>query len=469
MPELAFETATEQARMVRSKEISPIELTQLYLDRIDKLDPELNSFVTVDGDRALQAASVAEQRLVSKGELPPFHGVPISIKDLNETAGLRTTFSCKLFADYVPEADGSTVRRIREAGFIILGKTNTPEFGTVPQTESELNGICRNPWDTDHTPGGSSGGAAASLAAGLSPIAQGSDGGGSIRIPASCCGLFGIKPSRGRVSHAPRFGNINGLSTDGPIARSVLDAAALLDVMAGREPGDPWWLEPPERPFAEEVGADPGSLRIAFTSTNANETPVDPEVEAALRSTAGLLESLGHVVEERAPDWDDPGLVASFITVWQGISAYFPIPDAASLEPVNRTLAESGTATSMMDFIRASVALQQSAARALVLWDDYDLVLTPTIPGPPPPVGWIFEADDPWSQIARAATVVPYTAPVNSSGQPAASLPLAWSESGLPLGMQLIGRPAQEATLIRVAAQLEAARPWADRLPPLVA
>lgn len=467
MADLAFETATELARMVRSKEVSPIELTQLYLDRIDKLDPELNSYVTVSADDALQAASVAEQRLVSKAELPPFHGVPITIKDLNETAGIKTTFSCKLFADYIPDADAATVRRIKDAGFIVLGKTNTPEFGTVPQTESELNGICRNPWDVNHTPGGSSGGAAAGLAAGLSPIAQGSDGGGSIRIPASCCGLFGIKPSRGRVSGAPRFGNINGLSTDGPIARSVLDAAALLDVMAGYEPGDPYWLDPPERPFAEEAGADPGRLRIAFTSTNANDTPVDEEVDSSLRATAGLLESLGHVVEERSPEWDDPNLVASFITVWQGVSAYFPIPDASALEPVNRILAESGIATSMMDFIRASVALQQSAARALALWDDYDVVLTPTMPQPPAPVGWIFEEEDPWNQIVRAGMVVPYTAPVNASGQPAVSLPLGRTQRGLPIGMQLIGRPADEATLVRVSTQLEVARPWADHHPPI--
>ena len=250
--ELAFLPATEQARLVRDREISAVELAELYLERIARLDPELNSFVTARGAEALEDARAADSS-ESRG---PFHGVPIAVKDLTATKGIRTTYSSRAFTDNVPDFDTAVVRRLREAGFVILGKTNTPEFGTVAFTESELNGATRNPWNPERTPGGSSGGAAAALAAGLIPVAHGTDGGGSIRIPASCCGVFGLKPSRGRVSTAP-FPSLEGLSTSGPITRTVADAAAFLDVLAGYEPGDPWWAPPPERPFAEEPGTSP--------------------------------------------------------------------------------------------------------------------------------------------------------------------------------------------------------------------
>src|SRR5215216_5997468 len=229
---LAFLPALEQARLVREREVTPVELVEEYLERIERLDPELNAYITVSADEALAQA---------RGPLAgPFAGVPTPIKDLVDTAGIRTTYSCKAFANHVPAEDSELARRIRAAGFVVLGKSNTPEFGTTAITESELNGICRNPWDMSRTPGGSSGGAAAAVAAGLAPLAQGSDGGGSIRIPASCCGLYGIKPARGRISTAP-YGDVFGLSTHGPLARTVRDAAALLDVMAGYELGDPHW------------------------------------------------------------------------------------------------------------------------------------------------------------------------------------------------------------------------------------
>ena len=247
--ELAFLSAVEQARLIRAGEASSVELVQLCLERIERIDPSLNAFVTVCGDEALAAAGAADS---TPGDAP-FRGVPIAVKDLAATAGIRTTYSSRAYADYVPDFDTAVVRRIRDAGFVIVGKTNTPEFGTVAFTESDLNGATRNPWNTDLTPGGSSGGAAAAVAAGLVPIAHATDGGGSIRIPASCCGLFGLKPSRGRVSSAP-FGSLEGLSTAGPMARTVEDAAHFLDVLAGYEPGDPWWAPPPERPFAVTAG-----------------------------------------------------------------------------------------------------------------------------------------------------------------------------------------------------------------------
>jgi amidase len=279
--ELAFASAVEQARLVRIGEVTSAELVQLSLDRIARLDPVLNAFVTVCADEALAAAA----RIDSTPGDALFRGVPIGVKDLAATAGIRTTYSSRAYADYVPDFDTAVVRRIREAGFVIVGKTNTPEFGTVAFTESDLNGATRNPWNTDLTPGGSSGGAAAAVSAGLVPLAHATDGGGSIRIPASCCGLFGLKPSRGRVSSAP-FGSLEGLSTAGPMARTVEDAAAFLDVLSGYEPGDPWWAPPPERPFAVTTREAPVRLRVAVTTTPPIDTPVDPECVRAAMAAA---------------------------------------------------------------------------------------------------------------------------------------------------------------------------------------
>ncbi|HKI92350.1 MAG TPA: amidase, partial [Gaiellaceae bacterium] len=311
--ELAFAGVLELAIRVRAREVSPVELVDLYLDRIERLDPQLNSYVTVDAEGARAAARAAG----ANDSGAAFRGVPLPIKDLHETAGLRTTYSTKSFADYVPDFDQAAVRRLREAGFVFLGKTNTPELGTIAQTESELNGACRNPWDTDRTPGGSSGGAAAATAAGLCPAAQGSDGGGSIRIPASCCGLVGLKPSRGRVSPAPYGSGTLGLGTVGSLTRSVRDTAALLDVMAGPEPGEFFFAAEPERPFLAEVDEDPGRLRIAFTTEPPIAVPHDDACVAAVRETADLLAELGHDVREATPPWPSDELLIHFIRVWQ--------------------------------------------------------------------------------------------------------------------------------------------------------
>ena len=468
MGEVAFLPALEQARLVRARELSPVELVNEYLERIERLDSELNAFVTVVADEAVEAARATELALDEREDLPPFHGVPIAIKDLAETKGIRTTFSSAPFAEYVPDIENASVRRIKEAGFIIVGKTNAPEFGTVPQTESALNGICRNPWDVGFTPGGSSGGAAAALAAGMIPVAHGSDGGGSVRIPASCCGLFGIKPARGRVSNAPRFGEVMvGLVCEGAIARTVADAAALLDVMSGYETGDPYWAPPPERSFVEETREDPNPLRVGFTLVGGNETPVEAEVADALRDGASLLESLGHEVVEIEPDWNDPDLTEHFITIWQSTASYYGAVNASELEPLNRMLAETAATSTMDAYVKARIHLEAFSRRVVALWDDFDVLLTPTIPQTPRPVGWIFEEEDPWMQLIRAAMIVPFTVQANLTGQPAVSLPLHWSRSGLPIGLQLMGRPADEATLFRLSAQLERARPWADRHPPV--
>ena len=460
--ELPFASALEQARLVREGEVSASELVGLYLERIEQLDPELNSFVTVCGDQALATARAIDETSGSA----PFRGVPIAVKDLTATAGVRTTYSSRAFADFVPDFDTAVVRRLREAGFVVLGKTNTPEFGTTAFTESELNGATRNPWSPERTPGGSSGGAAAALAAGLIPLAHGSDGGGSIRIPASCCGLFGLKPSRGRVSAAP-FTSFEGLSTSAPLSRYVADAAALLDVMAGYEPGDPSWAPPPERPFVDEVGAPPGRLRIAITSQPPMDVPVDSECTAALASAAALLSDLGHDVVERTPPWREPDLALTFITVWQVGPALNPVDDPSLLTPLNRGLVESANATSSADYGRAAAPLQLLSRRVVAFWEDVDLVLTPTLALPPVPSGWQEQVDGATEQLLRNTEFTPFTAIANVAGLPAMSLPLHWSADGLPVGVQAIGPPAGDALLLQLAAQIEEARPWAERRPPL--
>jgi amidase len=422
----------------------------------------LNSFVTVCADEALAHARAADGTMSEA----PFHGVPIAVKDLTATAGIRTTYSCRAFAENVPDFDTAVVRRIREAGFVVLGKTNTPEFGTVAFTESELNGSTANPWNPALTPGGSSGGAAAALAAGLVPLAHGSDGGGSIRIPASCCGLFGLKPSRGRVSSAP-FSSLEGLSTASPLSRAVADAAALLDVLAGYEPGDPWWAPPPAQPFAAEVGDDPGRLRIAVTTVPPVDAPVHPDCVAAARSAAALLTDLGHEVNEAAPPWNVPGLIDDFITVWQVGPSLYPV-DEGLLTPVNRGLVALARETSAAQYGAAVVRLQ-AAARAIVsFWDGFDAVLTPTLALPPVPIGWQEEgAGTALEQLRRNTLFTPFTAVANLTGQPAMSLPLHRSADGLPIGVQVIGPPAGEAVLLRLAAQVQEARPWREDRPSL--
>ena len=461
--ELAFTPALELAARIRAREISPAELTELYLERIERLEPQLNAFVHVDADGALAAAGEPREG--------PFAGVPIPIKDLTDVAGLPTTYSTKAFAGNVAAEDAAVVRRIREAGFVVLGKTNTPELGTIGQTESELNGACRNPWDVERTPGGSSGGAAAATAAALCPIAHGTDGGGSIRNPASCCGLVGIKPSRGRISPAPFVPGSLGLGTSGPIARTVRDAAALLDVMSGSETGDFFVAPEPERPFLAEAERDPGRLRVAVTIEPPIDVPVDPACAAAAASAGELLSELGHAVVESTPPWRRAGLLEHFIRVWQSGPATAGIDDLSLLEPINRALAEDSLSSSQPDHVRSVMALQQAARALLAFWEEVDVVVTPTLALPPVRIGWTWEdtGGDPHAAFARQLQFTPFTPVVNVTGQPAVSLPLHWDEQGLPIGVQLIGGAFSEATLVRLAAQIEQARPWSQRRPRLEA
>jgi len=387
------------------------------------------------------------------------------VKDLTETAGVRTTFSSRAFADHVPAVDAAVVRRMKDAGFVVVGKSNTPEFGSTAVTESLLNGACRNPWDTSRTPGGSSGGAAAAVAAGVLPLAHGSDGGGSLRIPASCCGLFALKPSRGRVSPAPLTSGSLELSQNGAISVTVRDAAAFLDAVAGYEPGDAQWAPPTARPFLDEVGAPPGRLRIAFTTTPPIDRPVDPRVAAVAHDAAEALAALGHDVVDATPPWRHDPVLDQFARLWSLGPALYPA-DPAAFEPLNRWLAECAHAQTSVEYAQAVVGLQRLSRAVVAFFFDegFDAVLTPALAKLPVPIGWVFEPSDPRAQFERGAELTPFTPVVNVTGQPAMTVPFAVLD-GLPAGVQVIGRPADEATLFRLAAQLEEAHPWAGRLP----
>lgn len=463
--DLAFASAIELSELVRLRKVSPVELVDLYGRRIEELNPRLGAYLTTTIDQARDQAKQAEAAIAGD-ELPPFFGVPISIKDLNETAGVRTTHGNGAFADRVPDEDDSVVRSIKRAGFIMLGKTNTPEFGTTCWTDPPAYFPARNPWDPERTTGGSSGGAAGALAAGLCPISQGSDGGGSIRIPASLCGLYGIKPSRGRVSNFP--GAQSFLSQNGPITRTVADAAALLDVLAGYKTGDSWWAPPPARPFAEEVGRRPGRLRIAFTTKPSFDTPVAPGNVAGVEHSSRLLADLGHEVSEASPpDWPEQVVEDFFITWAVRTCGADPMPPFDSLEPVNQALIEFGRTVDAPTFESANRRIMKASRDLVAFFADYDVLVTPTVAGPPPVIGSYRDPDNPIAEFLNAASLVPFTPPWNTTGQPAVSVPLHSDEQGLPVGVQLVGRPGDEATLIRISAQLEEAQPWADRRPPV--
>ena len=446
--------ALSLAAQVRAGEVSWRELADEHLE-LAHADP-FNAYT--------YAADEVEPPVDEGGA---FYGVPIAIKDLNDVAGMPTTYSCKAYAKNIATADQAIVRNLRDAGFVILGKTNTPELGTIAHTESELNGATRNPWDLERTPGGSSGGAAAAVAGGLLPIAQGSDGGGSIRTPASCCGLVGIKPSRGRVSNAPYVPGSIGLGTNGPIARTMRDAAALLDVLRGYEPGDFYIAPVPARPYLDECDEPVGELRIAVTVDPPTSVPVDPECAEAAFATARLLEELGHEVVEATPAWQAEEMILDFIRVWQVGPATAGVEDLSLLEPINRALAEQAFETPAPLYAGAVLQLQALTRRVLAFWNEVDVLVTPTLALTPTPIGWTYEDTDgdPWAAFMRQTLWTPFTPLINVTGQPAMSLPLAWSASGLPIGVQFVGRPFDEATLVRLGAQLEEARPWSGRFP----
>ena len=470
MTELHDLTALEQAAAVRSGDVSPTQLVEHSLSRIEALDAGLGAFLTVTPERALEAAARAEERLRAGGELPPLLGVPTAIKDLNNTAGVRTTFGSRVMADFVPTVDDAVVTKLAAAGTISLGKTNTPEFGFPCYTDNELAGPARCPWDRSRLAGGSSGGAAVAVAAGMLPFAQGSDGGGSIRIPASVNGLVGIKPSRGRVSNAPYGGDVTGLGTNGPLARTVRDAAAMLDAMAGPVLGDPAWAPPlpAGETFLGAADGAPGRLRIGrYQESPLPGIELEPDVRAAFDDASRLLEELGHDVEDVPPGLLSPDVLPSFERVWALSGTTLPVPAnrVAELRPLTRELRGRGLALSAQDAMTAMLALRLFSRRFLEATAQYDVLLAPVCTMTPRPLGW-FDADgDGAEDFERQKRYAAFTGLFNVTGQPAVSIPLYWTASGLPVGSMLVGRPADDATLLALSAQVEAARPWAHRHP----
>jgi amidase len=459
-------TALEQGRAVRRREVSPLELVDHYLARAD----EVGAFVTRTPELARDRAAglMTELSADEPAADEPLWGVPTAIKDLNMTAGVRTTFGSPVFADFVPEVSDAVTLAIESAGMVSLGKTSTPEFGSPCYTEPEGLPPAVTPWDRTRMAGGSSGGAAAAVAAGLVPLAQGSDGGGSIRIPASCCGLVGLKPSRGRISGHPMYGDPVGLGTSGPIARNVRDAAAMLDVLAGRRVGDPAWAPAPSSSFLSACDRDPGRLRIArFSTPLVADTAIDPECLRAYEDASALLVALGHDVEDVPPPLA-PDAVPVFETCWAVLTALSVVPPEAEplLRPLTRWLSARGRAVSGPEFGLAIGELRRVAAGALTALAPYDAVLTPTLAVPPLPVGAIRDDDDPSADFEAQKAFTPWTSAWNVTGMPAVSLPLHWTPDGLPVGVMLAARPAEEELLISLSAQVETAAPWHDRHPP---
>jgi amidase len=462
-------TMLEQATSISERVVSPVDLVDHYLERIERLNEDVGAFVHVDADLARAGARNAERAIADGEELPALHGVPSAIKDLYLTADMPTGFGTGAFPPQSFGVDETFVTKLREAGSVLVGKTATPEFGAPCYTEPEGHPPARTPWDLTRSAGGSSGGAGAAVAAGLLPAAPGSDGGGSIRIPASVNGLVGMKTSRGRISVAPLNGDLTGLSVHGPLARTVRDAAALLDVLAGPTSMDWLWHVPPKAgSFLASCDEDPGRLRIGRYRTPAlSDATVHPECIAAYEDASKLLEDLGHVVEDYTTTFGGEELVAQFEDLWSASFAALPIPDAVtdSLRPLTAWLRGRGQKLSAVDFFRTLEALRSKARVELERSAMYDAILTPTLAQLPALVGGLRDDSDPVKDFDNQKRYTPFTAPYNLSGQPAISIPLHWTDDGLPVGIQLVGRPGDEATLLAVAAQLEGAAPWAHRTP----
>jgi amidase len=474
LEDFAFLDATAQAELVRLREVRPMELVEAAMERIERLNPSLTAVVTTMYDEARASAA---------WKLPegPFSGVPFLLKDLSAYyAGVRLTSGSALRKDFVPDHDNELVLRLKRAGLVTLGKTNTPEFGILPTTEPALFGPCRNPWDTERTVGGSSGGSAAAVACGMVPMAHANDGGGSIRCPASCCGVFGLKPTRARNPMGPDRGDaLSGLVVEHAITRSVRDSAALLDATSGPDVGDPYWAPPKQRPFLQEVGAKAGRLRIGFTDKAPTGVPVHPDCAEAVKDAARLCAELGHDVEEASPDLDGELMFEVFSVLWATgcaaaiqadarMSGQEPAPE--KVEPLTWFLYETGCRLTAPEYLLALQTLQRIARGVGRFFVERDVWLTPTLAEPPVRLGTFdYTPENPMKVFDRAMAFVPFTPVCNVTGQPAMSVPLFWSSERLPIGTHFVGRFGDEATLFRLAAQLETARPWSERRPEISA
>jgi amidase len=474
MNDLLFRSAAELASLVRDGEVTATELVDASLERIEVVDREVNAFTRVYAD---EARALAGQ--VGPGDTRPFAGVPIALKDIAASKGMRLTAGSDLFGEFTPDYDAHVIRRLKEAGFVPVGTASTPEMGILPVTEPRRFGPTRNPWDLARTPGGSSGGSAAAVAAGMVPLAHGSDGGGSIRIPAACCGLVGLKPSRGRISRGPESGD-DMLVQDAVLTRTVAETAELLDLLHGYEPGDATWAPPPSEPYARAAARDPERLRIGMTMATAVETEVHPESQRAAREAAELLSELGHEVTEiESPPWAEGDLLPVFMTVFGShISTAVVLggvvtgrePTEELVEPLTWQIFDRARSMGGMDYLLARLQLQALSRQIIALWSGFDVMLTPALAERPVPIGEIDPCgDEPWEAIRRAGRFTPYTAIFNVTGTPGISVPLLQGDDGMPLAVQLVGPPAREDLLISLAGQLERARPWADRVAPVAA
>jgi amidase len=472
MNELLFRPAHELAELVRNGELSARELTEASLRQIDELDPQINAFTCVAHERALETADA-----IGIGDPRPFAGVPIAVKDNRPVAGMPLTMCSDLFGDFVPDHDAFMVRRLREAGFVIVGKTALPEMGILPTTESRRFGPTRNPWQLDRTPGGSSGGSAAAVAAGMVPVAHGNDGGGSTRIPAACCGLVGLKAARGRVSVGPDSGQ-SFLTVDGVLTRSVAEAAAALELLGGYELGDANWAPPPPTSYPALALREPRELKLGLALNMPLEgAELDPLCEQGARDAAALLESLGHRVQEIEPPWSHLNLLQDFtrafgplisMTTFLGGTIRGREPTAEDVEPLTWEMWLRAREQDTITYLTAQGRLESVARSIVAFFAPYDAVLTPALARRPVPIGEIHgRGPDPWGHYRRSGAFTPYTAIVNVTGLPAIALPLYHGDDGLPLAIQLIGRPAAEGELLALAAQLERAHPWAQRRPEL--
>ena len=467
--ELAFAPAYELRELLDLREVSSVELTEMFLGRIDELNPVLNAYLTVSGEEAMESARRADKRIGGGEEIPPLLGIPVSIKDLELTKGIRSTMGSLAYRDYVPEIDSLTSERVRKSGAVILGKTNTPEFGLLGTTENRLGDACRNPWNIDRTSGGSSGGAAAALVSGLCALATGSDGGGSIRIPASFCGVYGIKPTLGRVAKFGGVGNAapNFTSQSGPMARNVRDVATLLQALAGYDSRDINAMREKPPNFSEGLDKGVEGLKVAW-SVDLGYAAVDPEVASIAYAGARVFEELGCEVEEPQISLQHP--IEYFMTIFS-TGAYVSYRELyenqrdllTSYVKGNMALGESTTG---VDFVKAMLAYQRLKSQADDVMEEYDLLLTPTMSVPAFGIGQHPRVIGGQSVDPRLG-YMPYTPVFNLTGQPAASVPCGFTEDGMPIGLHIVGRTGDEATVLRASAAFEEALPWAHLRPPV--
>jgi len=467
-PEICYMSVVEMVEAIKTRKLSPVEIMDAVLSRIERLNPRVNAYCTLLAESARKQATEAEAKVMKGEELGPLHGIPVSIKDLTFTRGVRTTFGSRIYENFVPDRDAVVVERLKAAGAIMIGKTNTPEFGFMGVTDNLLFGPTRNPWNLERHAGGSSGGAAAAVAAGMGPLAQGSDGGGSIRIPSSFCGVFGIKPSFGRVPRGPGFPDWQTLTHYGPITRTVPDAALALEVMAGRDDRDRWSLPETGLRYLSALGGDLKGLKVAW-SPDLGYAVVDPGVLEVTSAAVATFETLGCTVEAAAPEARNPGRTFAAIWAVTFASRYMDKLEEwrDQMNPRLVALIEQGKDRLVMDYARAAVGREEYCEQIQPFFERYDLLLTPSTAVP------AFELDK--FEVTEIAGVkgspvldwTPFSHPFNFTGQPAASVPCGWTDDGLPVGLQIVGRRFDDVTVLRAAAAFEKASPWADRRPPL--